>query len=92
MRRVIALFAFMALGAALSLSFMLIPTEASRAAADTGEFVIPAADGYGATSCLARGEVCGAVIAESWCVAHGFSRVTRYGVDDGGALAIACAR
>ncbi|MGJ3262243.1 MAG: hypothetical protein ACFE0R_03320 [Salinarimonas sp.] len=92
MRRVLALIAFMALGAALSVSFMLVPTEASRASAETGEFAIPAAEGYGATNCLVQGEACGAVIAQSWCNAHGFSRAVRFGADTTGALAISCAR
>ncbi|WP_372421444.1 hypothetical protein [Salinarimonas chemoclinalis] len=93
MRRVLALTAFMALGAALSVSFMLVPTEASRAAAETGDFVIPAAEGYGATNCLASGEACGAVIARSWCNAHGFAEVVRFGAQaETGALAISCAR
>ncbi|GGK37224.1 hypothetical protein [Salinarimonas ramus] len=92
MRRVVALTAFLALGAALSLSFMLVPTEASRAASETGDFVIPAADGYGATRCLERGEECGAIVAQSWCNAHGFSRAVRFGAGEEGALAISCAR
>lgn len=91
MRRVVALLAFAALSAALSFSFMLLPSDTSRAAADTGEFRIPAVDGYGATSCLAEGGACGAVIARSWCEAHGFTRLVRFGAVEDGTVAISCA-
>lgn len=92
MRRVLALTAFLALSAALSLSFTLLQTDVSSAAAETGEFTLPAADGYGATQCLAEGDACGAVVAESWCAAHGFARVVRYGARAGGDIGISCAR
>ncbi|WP_349370838.1 hypothetical protein [Salinarimonas sp.] len=87
----VALLAFAALSAALSFSFMLLPSDTSRAAADAGEFRIPAVDGYGATSCLAEGEACGAVVARSWCEAHGFTRVVRFGAVEDGHVAISCA-
>lgn len=92
MRRVAALLAFTALGAALSLSFMLLPADTSRAAAEAGEFLVPAVDGYGATNCLAAGEECGAVIARSWCEAHGFTQAVRFGPAEDGAVAISCRR
>lgn len=92
MRRVLALTAFIALSAALSVSFMLIPSDISSAAAETGEFVIPVSDGYGATACLADGDECGVVVAQSWCGSHGFSRVLGYGARADGSVAIACGR
>ena len=92
MRRVVALTAFVALSAALSVSFTLLSTDATRASAETGEFVIPTSTGYGATDCLAQGAACGAVVAESWCSSHGFSRVLGFGARADGSVAVACGR
>jgi hypothetical protein len=43
-------------------------------------FVIAANEGYGVMDCLVDGVVCGKVVADSWCEAHGKGVATAYGL------------
>lgn len=43
-------------------------------------FLIPQADGYGMSSCLAEGSECGKIVAQAWCESKGFPRVASYGL------------
>jgi hypothetical protein len=80
MRRTVAISAFSALVATCALSFLVLPNNASRAAAPgSATFLIPASDGYGVADCLASGAECGRVIATAWCEAQGFARVDTFG-------------
>jgi hypothetical protein len=41
--------------------------------------VVSSADGYGTTECLASGDRCGQVVADSLCTREGFPRAHRFG-------------
>ncbi|HYF55285.1 MAG TPA: hypothetical protein VEA41_13585 [Salinarimonas sp.] len=80
MRRTVAILGFSAIVAAGSLSFLVLPNGASRAAGtEPATFLIPASDGYGVAECLASGAECGRVIATAWCEAQGFARADAFG-------------
>ncbi|KAA2237457.1 hypothetical protein [Salinarimonas soli] len=80
MRRTVAILGFSAIVAACTLSFLVLPNGASRAAATaSATFLIPASDGYGVADCLASGAECGQVIATAWCEAQGFVRAEAFG-------------
>jgi hypothetical protein len=78
MRRILAV-SFVAL-ALLGAAPFLLPPAGQRAVADaTPTFVVPDADAYGLGDCLREGRDCGRIIAQSWCQAHGFSKVMSFG-------------
>ena len=45
-------------------------------------YTIPASDGYGIGECMASGNDCGRVMADSWCEAHGHAHVLAYGTNE----------
>jgi len=61
-------------------------------AADSRSFIVPPADGYGVSECLAKTGDCGRVVADSWCESYGFSKATSYGPADDVTSAIAAAQ
>ncbi len=80
MRRAVAIIGFSAIVAAGTMSFLMLPSGMSRAAATSpATFLIPASDGYGVADCLASGVECGQVIATAWCEAQGFVRAEAFG-------------
>ncbi|HMB10144.1 hypothetical protein [Saliniramus sp.] len=80
MRRAFAAFGFIALAGALVTSFTLVATTELRAfIGDRATFVIPASEGYGIADCLTGGEICGDIVAQAWCEAHGYGAVREYG-------------
>ncbi len=79
MRRTVAILGFVAIVAACTGSFLVLPSGASRAGTTTATFLIPATDGYGVADCLASGTECGKVIATAWCEAQGFARADAFG-------------
>lgn len=82
MRRVV-LSVFLALVAAGAASVLFTPQarmQAASAADKPNMFLIPQADGYGMTSCLAENSECGRIVAQAWCESKGFAKVASYGV------------
>ncbi len=80
MRRAFAAFGFIALAGALVTSFTLVATtESSAFIGDRATFVIPASEGYGIADCLAGAEICGEIVAQAWCEAHGYGAVREFG-------------
>jgi hypothetical protein len=79
MRRTVAILGFLAIVAACTVSFLVLPNGASRAATKSATFFIPASDGYGVADCLTSGDECGKVIAAAWCEAQGFARADGFG-------------
>jgi hypothetical protein len=57
----------------------LCAVTASAACADSRVFIIAnQSDGYGIDQCLAKGEVCGAHAASSYCQSRDFTQATSY--------------
>jgi hypothetical protein len=84
MRRTLAITGFVGILAVCSLSFVVLPNAASKAAqAGPATFLIPASDGYGVADCLSSGSDCGKVVANAYCEAQGFGRATAFGVAAG---------
>lgn len=70
-----------ALIAAGAISVMFAPQATrSRAEGTPNVFLIPQADGYGMSSCLAEGSECGRIVAQAWCESKGFDKVASWGV------------
>jgi hypothetical protein len=81
MRRTFAVLSLAAVLGSATLSFMVLPTAATRAAVNGPDatFLIPASDGYGVADCLMGKAECGKVVANAWCEAHGFSGAQSFG-------------
>ena len=73
--RKIVQFALPLLGALVAVSASRVPSQA----ATSHMLVIPASDGYGFDDCLSGGKVCGQVIADAWCEAHGMAASISFG-------------
>ena len=80
MRRAVAMFGFLSILTLTAASFVVLPNGTSKANIVNATFLIPASDGYGVADCLAGGSECGAIVANAWCEAHGFSRAETFGV------------
>ena len=79
MRRAIALSGFLSILAVTTASFVVLPNGVSKANVVNATFLIPASDGYGVADCLTGASNCGAIVANAWCEAHGFSRADTFG-------------
>lgn len=82
MRRVV-LSLSLAMVAAGAASVLVAPEARMQTASASDKpnvFLIPQADGYGMTSCLAANSECGRIVAQAWCESKGFAKVASYGV------------
>jgi hypothetical protein len=62
-----------------ALSACVLLLAASAASADSRVFIIEnQADGYGIDQCLARGDMCGAHAARSYCQSRNFAQASSY--------------
>lgn len=79
-RRVVLSLTF-ALIAAGAVSVLFAPQAVrSRAEGTPSVFLIPQAEGYGMSNCLAEGSECGRIVAQAWCESKGFDKVASWGV------------
>jgi hypothetical protein len=78
MRRIVMSLA-LALIVAGAASFMIVPTQPTRAAGQSNVFIIPPSDGYGVADCIAGGHECGKIVANAWCESKGFKVATAFG-------------
>ena len=71
------------IAAVLSVGFVIAVLQGPTAqAAETLQFVISAADGYGIEDCMKPGQACGQVIADAWCESHGHGHASAFGSSD----------
>jgi hypothetical protein len=64
-------------GAGILVSAGLLSYEplSSAPIAGPSQAVISTADGYGVSECLASGDACGPLVAQSWCQSNGYNRL-----------------
>jgi hypothetical protein len=67
-------------GVGILVSAGLLSYEPLSSAAVQGprSALISAGDGYGISECLASGEACGSLVAQSWCQSNGYRRLIAY--------------
>ena len=68
-------------GALVLAGFLVSVAWNDARAIESNAFVLPGdgEDGYGISECLRSGDLCGRVIADSWCEAHGHARALAFG-------------